>query len=533
MVFQNNNANPFTGNVIVPSSAINGNTRMRVAMKWGGYPEPCEVFAKGEVEDYSVNITEGGQTDLPDLTLANLTIPITSLQQGQILNFRIDLKNIGTGNAVGNFTYKAYLSSDNVLSANDVQAGIMTASDFTANYTATQVTGVLTVPTTLAAGQYYVIVKIDADNQITESNENNNVIVSTSTITVTIPQTGGVYCVAKGTNPWEQWILAVWVQSSAGTYSFPRTAKEGYGNFTSAAPANMYRGLNYGGLISIAPQSSWNADPRNANMFWRIWIDLNQDNDFDDAGEMVGSRQVTISFGSFLDNDSPFTIPSTATLGKTRMRIAMKVGGYPTPCETFERGEVEDYSVIIMDAPTSAQPLMVFGNLKAQLVEAQIRLDWVQFFDKITTFTVEKSLDGQTFQSIKKVAVTPFDTYYYVYDTEPTEGGNFYRLKMNLNNGNVAYSNIQKVLYQKLTDFTLFPNPTNEEVFVDLKAFENKTVNISISNLIGKIVFYQTIESVNRAPHRLDISELESGSYFIRVETKGKRAVVRKLQIMK
>ncbi len=37
----------------------------------------------------------------------------------------------------------------------------------------------------------------------------------------------------------------------------------------------------------------------------------------------------------------------------------MKVGGYPTPCETFERGGVEDYSVIIMDVPTSAQSLIV------------------------------------------------------------------------------------------------------------------------------------------------------------------------------
>ena len=295
----------------------------------------------------------------------------------------------------------------------------------------------------------------------------------------------------------------------------------------------MYRGQYQGGLISIEPHSSWNGDPRNSNMFWRVWIDLNHDNDFDDAGEMVGSRQVGISFGSFLDNDSPFTIPTSATLGKTRMRIAMKVGGYPTPCETFERGEVEDYSVIIMDAPAPAQSLMVFGNLKAQLVEAQIRLDWVKYSDKITGFDIEKSLDGQTFQSMKKVAVTPFETYYYGYDREPTEGGNFYRLKMTFNNGDVAYSNIQNIDYQNITNFTVFPNPTSEEVYVDLKAFENKTINLSITNLVGKTVLNETIESANRAPHRLDISKLESGAYFIRVETKGNRVVVRKLQVMK
>lgn len=152
---------------------------------------------------------------------------------------------------------------------------------------------------------------------------------------------------------------------------------------------------------------------------------------------------------------------------------------------------------------------------------------------KITGFTIEKSLDGQTFSLMQKVVVTPFDTYYYGYDTQPTEGVNVYRLKMTLNNGDVAYSNIQTVAYQKLADFSVFPNPSNEEVYVDLKSFENKTIHLSISNLIGKTVFNQTIESANRAPHRLDISKLESGTYFIRVETKGKRTVVRKLEVLK
>ena len=253
----------------------------------------------------------------------------------------------------------------------------------------------------------------------------------------------------------------------------------------------------------------------------------------EDAGEMIISRQVTIFAGVFLDNETTFTIPTTASLGKTRMRIVLKVGAYPTPCETFERGEVEDYSVNIVNPPTTIQPLIAFGNLKAQLVEATVRLDWIKYSDKITGFTIEKSLDGQTFSFMKKVVVTPFDTYYYGYDTQPTEGGNFYRLKMTLNTGEVAYSNIQNVLYQKLPDFTIFPNPTSEEVFVDLKAFENKTVHLSIANVVGIAVFNQTIESANRAPHRLNISTLESGVYFIRVETKGKRAVVRKLQIMK
>lgn len=40
----------------VPTSAISGSTRMRVAMKWDAAPTSCETFSYGEVEDYTVSI---------------------------------------------------------------------------------------------------------------------------------------------------------------------------------------------------------------------------------------------------------------------------------------------------------------------------------------------------------------------------------------------------------------------------------------------------------------------------------------------
>ena len=40
----------------VPNSALAGNTRMRVSMKWRSTQTPCETFSYGEVEDYTVNI---------------------------------------------------------------------------------------------------------------------------------------------------------------------------------------------------------------------------------------------------------------------------------------------------------------------------------------------------------------------------------------------------------------------------------------------------------------------------------------------
>ena len=76
--------------------------------------------------------------------------------------------------------------------------------------------------------------------------------------------------------------------------------------------------------------------------FWRIWIDFNIDGDFDDSGEQVfvANNKKNVVSGTI-------SIPSSAT-GQTRMRISMKNGGSPGPCETFSNGEVEDYLVYFM-----------------------------------------------------------------------------------------------------------------------------------------------------------------------------------------
>ncbi|MGX7668973.1 reprolysin-like metallopeptidase [Flavobacterium pedocola] len=57
-------ATTVTGSFIVPTTALAGTTRMRVSMKYNAVPTACEVFANGEVEDYTVNIISGGLVKL-------------------------------------------------------------------------------------------------------------------------------------------------------------------------------------------------------------------------------------------------------------------------------------------------------------------------------------------------------------------------------------------------------------------------------------------------------------------------------------
>ncbi|OQX79606.1 MAG: hypothetical protein B6D61_03255, partial [Bacteroidetes bacterium 4484_249] len=76
-----------------------------------------------------------------------------------------------------------------------------------------------------------------------------------------------------------------------------------------------------------------------------VWIDWNQDEDFDDAGENVVCESGNGGQGTY-----PITVPSTATSGETRMRIRIKYSGSDCgdPCGTTSYGEVEDYSVYVL-----------------------------------------------------------------------------------------------------------------------------------------------------------------------------------------
>ncbi len=55
-VFSGASSGALTGSIVVPATALNGSTRMRVMMQYGGTLQPCVSPYYGEVEDYTVII---------------------------------------------------------------------------------------------------------------------------------------------------------------------------------------------------------------------------------------------------------------------------------------------------------------------------------------------------------------------------------------------------------------------------------------------------------------------------------------------
>jgi hypothetical protein len=67
-----------TGNISIPTTAITGNTRMRVVMKDAAITGPCEVFTYGEVEDYTLNLQPVTTSCSAPTTLAASSIGTTT-----------------------------------------------------------------------------------------------------------------------------------------------------------------------------------------------------------------------------------------------------------------------------------------------------------------------------------------------------------------------------------------------------------------------------------------------------------------------
>ncbi len=86
------------------ASGFNGQTRMRVSMKWNGVPTSCESFSYGEVEDYTVNYVSGngyeGQSEEISTLKSEVNVypnpanDVVYIQTGDISNTEVWVYNL-------------------------------------------------------------------------------------------------------------------------------------------------------------------------------------------------------------------------------------------------------------------------------------------------------------------------------------------------------------------------------------------------------------------------------------------------------
>ena len=85
--------------------------------------------------------------------------------------------------------------------------------------------------------------------------------------------------------------------------------------------------------------------------------------------------------------------------------------------------------------------------------------------------------------------------------------------------------------FSYLHDYMIYPNPAEDYVDVDLDAARFRAVDLSIIDGLGKVLRQQKVKSAPIGPVRMNLEDLPTGLYFLRVEAEGLRDVVKKLVI--
>ncbi|WP_081415531.1 GEVED domain-containing protein [Aquimarina latercula] len=218
--------------------------------------------------------------------------------------------NITAGSAILNWT----ASTDNVgvarytISIDGTVVGTSTTTDF-------NVTGLS--PLTSYA------VSVSAEDAA------GNVSGNGTTTFTTIDGSTTVYCDSASTNVNDEFISNVQLNTINNT-----SGAQFYSDF-SGISTDLNEGQTY--TVSVTP--TWTGTVYAEG--YSVWIDYNNNGDFDDTGELVWSKSPSTDSS----NSGAFTVPSGTSETSVRMRVSMKYNAIPTSCETFTYGEVEDYTI--------------------------------------------------------------------------------------------------------------------------------------------------------------------------------------------
>jgi hypothetical protein len=226
--------------------------------------------------------------------------------------------------------------------------------------------------------------------------------------------------------------------------------------------------------------------------------------------------------------------------------------------EYFQRTHFTYQTRIIADpswyGPSSANARMFSLNFNPCLIDnytdrLTFPVEWLSFEGRVTgeevvldwstaselnndRFAVERTLDGQTFETIGIVpgqGTTTENSHYQFIDLLPQNGLNYYRLKQVDLDGQFAYSHILSIkVVPAEFRFSLYPNPASETLH--LRSNIANIARIDILNLNGQILKVPCTQ-VQARQWEFQVGDLPPGTYLIKVETEKARRTTQRFVI--
>jgi hypothetical protein len=189
---------------------------------------------------------------------------------------------------------------------------------------------------------------------------------------------------------------------------------------------------------------------------------------------------------------------------------------------TFSTGNgVSSFSQFVISSST-VLPVEWTDFLAALEGNRQVRLYWSVNQRDVARFIVEKSADGQHFESIATVAAHPGMSFYSYQslDKNPFKGINYYRLREEDRDGTFSFSPIRTVLVEALADeWAVSPNPLGKGQTLRIQTVHEAPYRFRLFDISGKLV----VEKMCSGAVTIEGLDLVSGVYGYEILSERKR----------
>ena len=354
--------------------------------------------------------------------------------------------------------------------------------------------------------------------RVKSSNGNCNTYSNVASVT-----TGLIYCLPTYIDaPYcsNATISNVTMAGSPGFNNNSTCSGSAYTDYASTISATVVAGSIY--AFSITRSAPY-------NRYLQVYIDFNQDGDFNDTGEKIlpdNTVAPAVYSGSL-------TIPTTALNGNTRMRVIMKNQvTISSACETnMTFGESEDYRLTIVGGALPVG-LLYFTGFPAN---GGVQLNWSTSFEQHNElFVVEKSINGMVFEvldTLKGKGHSNTLEKYTLLDPAPFPSITYYRIKQVDSDGSYKYYATLSVSLVGEENVLVYPNPAQHVVNISVHALAASWIHYDVMAFTGAVLWSGSFHvHVGENNHPIAIATLTPGMYYVNVKTDSKSSLYRILK---
>jgi hypothetical protein len=197
-------------------------------------------------------------------------------------------------------------------------------------------------------------------------------------------------------------------------------------------------------------------------------------------------------------------LPVTVTDGKLNIDFSASVNRPAVDA-------IEVYSLV--SSPLANDVL----DLKGNLVDKQVELEWTSTAVNTKYFEVQRSTNQTDFVSLGNVAASTANqsNAFHFTDINPLSDNNYYRIKRVDINGTILYSKIIRIDFSKDLRLLLFPNPVKDKIYLQIPGIRNQKGILTLENSSGSIL--KKTSQLLEEKMELNVSSLSPGLYVVSV----------------